>query len=165
MKSTVLLLLGLAALPAGSPETWDRTRLAVLESGTGFLTFREERIPGGLGPQARARALVEALLRTPPERGGPFPAGTRVLHLFLAGDGALVLDLSAEALKVPPGASSESLAAQSLVLTLCSNLPGMNKVLIMVDGKKRETLSGHLGLLDPLEPLEALIMKKPEIQP
>lgn len=160
MTGILPIALGLfLAAPASADEKFEKARIIILEGGSGWLSPAEVRVPANLQPLARARASVEALLARGPGLGGPFPEGTRLLHLFLGPGATAVVDLGPEALRTPSGASSESLAAQSLVLTLTANLPGVEKVLIMIEGKKRETLAGHLGLLEALKPMENLVRK------
>jgi len=40
----------------------------------------------------------------------------------------------------------EELTVASLVQTLAGNIPGINRVKILVEGKERETLAGHADL-------------------
>jgi spore germination protein GerM len=152
------VLLWFALAGADSPR--ENAMIFVTDRNSGFLRVQRLSLNAGLSSQERAKALLEGLLALPSAQGAPLPPGTRLNHLFLTQDGTAVLDLGPEALKCPSGASSEILAAQALVLTLTTNLPGITKVLIMVEGRKRETLAGHLGLLEALSPLEDLVKKE-----
>ncbi len=44
------------------------------------------------------------------------------------------------------GVLVEELTVASLVETLSANIPGINRVKILVDGKSRDTLAGHVDL-------------------
>ena len=61
--------------------------------------------------------------------------------------GAAVIDLNATfADQHRSGILNEQLTVNSLVETLAANVPGINRVRILVDGNTRETLAGHADL-------------------
>jgi len=49
------------------------------------------------------------------------------------------------------GILSEQLTVNSLVETLARNVPGIERVTILVEGKPRDTLAGHADLSDPFD--------------
>lgn len=53
---------------------------------------------------------------------------------------------------LPPGSSSEMLAAYAVVNSLAFNYPQVQSVLFTVDGRSLETLKGHLDTSRPLWP-------------
>lgn len=109
------------------------------------------------GAQSLAHAWARAVMSPGEDLQSPFPKGTRVRHLFLLQDGTAVVDLSKEAAGLRPGATLELLTAYSLVLTLTKNVPEVQRVFILIDGKRKITLAGHLGLERALEPLNILV--------
>lgn len=106
-------------------------------------------LPANLQTDHLPDYLVQALLGGPwqPHMHRTLPEGVKLLEpVRLEGDLATV-NLSKELLKVQ-GAAGESMALNSLVYTL-TELPGIRRVQILVEGKKGETLE-HTVLDRPL---------------
>lgn len=62
------------------------------------------------------------------------------------------VDMNKEVLKnTPKGATIEQIIIQSIVHTLVKNT-NVKKVVFTIDGKDRETLLGHIDIIDPIEP-------------
>lgn len=98
----------------------------------------------------RARAVLHALLAE--YTGDPSPhklaPGADVRAVFLVSDNLAVVDINATfANGHRSGVFVETLTVASVVKTLAANLPGINRVKILVEGKERETLAGHADLL------------------
>lgn len=87
-----------------------------------------------------------------------FPQDTKVLGVVIK-DGVASANFSKELLKVSGGSLHEMLIVGSIVNTL-TEFPEIKKVQILVEGKKIETLNGHMDLTDPLERDESLMPKK-----
>jgi spore germination protein GerM len=67
--------------------------------------------------------------------------------------GAVVVDLSHELVEgIPSGSHAEMMAIYSIVDTIAINFPDFQSVRFLVDGKRSETLKGHLDLREPLTP-------------
>jgi hypothetical protein len=97
----------------------------------------------------RAREILRALLAlyTDPESSHPLGAGADVNNVFLVNDTLAVADMnSAFADQHRSGVQVEDLTVFSIVETLAANLPGVNRVKLVIDGKERETLAGHADL-------------------
>jgi Sporulation and spore germination len=114
-----------------------------------FLGPERRRIFETASPVDQAKQIVVELI------GGPRSASllptlapeTRLLGLFLAGNGTAYVDLSGEAVRLHPGGSSEELATVfSLVDSLTYNLPQVKRVHILIDGEERDTFKDHLDL-------------------
>jgi spore germination protein GerM len=72
--------------------------------------------------------------------------------IYLVDPGAAVIDLNAAfADQHRSGILSEQLTVNSLVETLALNVPGIERVTILVEGKMRDTLAGHADLSDPFD--------------
>jgi hypothetical protein len=107
------------------------------------------RIPLPSARQERAqellRALVEVYLNK--DSSHPLPSGSEVREVYLVDPGFAVIDVnSAFADGHRSGVLVEELTVASLVQTLASNIPGINRVRILVDGKIRDSLAGHADL-------------------
>jgi spore germination protein GerM len=91
--------------------------------------------------------ILEALLSGP--RGGNFtsvPPGVAVRQVFLV-DNLAVVDLSREIYTRHYGGVLEELATiYSVVNTIIENVPGIERVRILVEGEERSTLAGHIRL-------------------
>ena len=80
------------------------------------------------------------------------PAGATLRALYLTDRGDAFVDLSAEArTRHSGGALDELFTVYSIVNALTTNLPAVNRVQILVDGKEVDTLAGHVDLRHPLQ--------------
>jgi hypothetical protein len=72
--------------------------------------------------------------------------------LFVTERGEAFVDLSKEVVtRHTGGSTNEALTIYTLVDALTANLPAIQSVQILVDGKQVETLAGHIDLRRPLE--------------
>ena len=87
------------------------------------------------------------------------PQGTRVLSVRVK-DHTAYVNFSSELVENHPGGSSAELQTiYSIVNTLVINFPQIKRVQILVDGRKRRTLSGHILINMPLRANKKLIKK------
>ncbi len=103
-------------------------------------------------PHELSLLLIDALLAGPGYSLGllsPFPEDTRVLSLRVQ-DETIYVDFN-RALKAnfTGGSSQEWALLNSLVLTL-TEIPGINQVQILVEGRKEEAVLGHMDTTEPL---------------
>lgn len=84
------------------------------------------------------------------------PKGTKLLSLRLLRDVAYV-DLSEEFSTEIVDKRQEVLALYSIVNTLTS-LPGIERVQILIEGRRRDTLHGNVKIKEPLEADHSLIV-------
>jgi germination protein M len=124
------------------------------DSQAEFLLGEDRIIPRVDGAAALARAVVEEVARGPRTALQPtLPKGTRVLKVDVRGDGLCIVDLSEEIQRDHPGGSSgELMSVYSIVETIAANVPGIKSVQIMIEGKKTETLAGHISIGGPIRP-------------
>ena len=74
-------------------------------------------------------------------------SGAEVRSVFLVDPGVAVIDLNAAFADTHrSGVLVEELTVASLIHTISANTPGILKVKILVDGKDRDTLAGHVDL-------------------
>ena len=84
---------------------------------------------------------------------------TTIINALYISDRIAYIDFSPELIKNHPGGSTgELLTVNSLVLTLTS-FPDIDKVQILVDGRSKDTLVGHVDVSMPLERDESWLRK------
>lgn len=135
------------APPSTGPK--EQVTLYVAYDDPGILVARGASIPLPQGRQERAQEVLQALLARYLEEDSshPLPAGSEIRNVYLVDPGMAVIDAnSALADRHRSGILVEELTVISLVQTLSANVPGINRVKILVDGKERETLAGHADL-------------------
>jgi spore germination protein GerM len=140
------------APPASGPT--ETVTLYVADDDAGTLRPRSAQIPLPGGRQQRAEELLRALLRIYQQPGAAHPLATAadIRSIYLVDPGAAVIDLNAAfADQHRSGILSEQLTVNSLVQTLAANVPGIQRVNILVEGKTRDTLSGHADLTETFD--------------
>lgn len=100
----------------------------------------------------QAMRLVEAQVAPSPEPyAQAIPAGTSVRAVFLTDRGEAFVDLSPEVAKGHSGGSLDELfSVYTIVNVLTVNLPAIQRVQILIDGKEVDSLAGHVDLRRPL---------------
>jgi hypothetical protein len=144
------------ALPVAPPASGptETVTLYVADDAAGELRARSAQIPLPGGRQQRAEELLRALLRIyqQPGTAHPLSPASDIRSIFLVDPGAAVIDLNAAfADQHRSGILSEQLTVNSLVETLAINVPGIQRVNILVEGKPRDTLAGHADLSDTFD--------------
>jgi hypothetical protein len=143
----------LPVMPPASGAT-ETVTLYVADDAAGTLRARSAQIPLPGGRQQRAEELLRALLRIYQQPGAPHPLAPAadIRAIYLVDPGAAVIDLNAAfADQHRSGILSEQLTVNSLVETLAVNVPGIQRVNILVEGKIRDTLAGHADLSDAFD--------------
>ena len=115
----------------------------------GELRAQSISIPLAAGRQQRAEGLLRGLmgLYTAKDSTHPLAAGAEIRHVFLVDPGLAVIDVNSAFVEGQvSGVLAEELTIASLVQTLATNMPGLTRVKILVDGNERETLAGHADL-------------------
>lgn len=116
------------------------------------LTSVERDIAYGEGAVEQAREIVLAQIAPVVEPLlSAVPAGTALRAVFVTEGGEAFVDLSREVASGHPGGTvNELLTVYTIVNALTVNMPAVNAVQVLVDGKEVETLSGHVDLRQPL---------------
>jgi len=139
---------------AGGPLGPGRLMLYFQGADVGLL-FPEERAaePARDGHQ-RARQVLAELDKGPTKDLLPtVPEGTEVREIYFDSSGVAYVDFSRELRDNHPGGSSEELMTiESIVNTLARNVPQVQAVRFLVDGRAVTTLTGHVNLSIPLRP-------------
>src|SRR5271154_990677 len=146
------------ALPVTPPATGptESVTLYVADDAAGELRSRSAQIPLPGGRQQRAEELLRALLRIYQQPGAahPLAPASDIRSIYLIDPGAAVIDVNAAfADQHRSGILSEQLTVNSLVETLAINVPGIQRVNILVEGKTRDTLAGHADLTESFDAL------------
>ena len=135
------------APPAAGPT--EQVILFVAYDDIGVLHAQAARIPLPSVRQQRAEELLRTLLSVYLDKSSPhpLPQGAEVRAVYLVDPGLAVIDLNAAfADGHRSGVLAEELTIASLIQTLSANIPGITRVKILVEGKERETLAGHVDL-------------------
>jgi spore germination protein GerM len=121
----------------------------VAYDGPGELRAQSISIPLAAGRQQRAEGLLRGLMGiyTAKDSTHPLAAGAEIRQVFLVDPGLAVIDVNSAFVEGQvSGVLAEELTIASLVQTLATNMPGLARVKILIDGKERETLAGHADL-------------------
>jgi len=104
---------------------------------------------------AIAQATIEEFLKGPAGGGAShIPKDTKLLGLYKDAENMLYIDLSEEFRRnFQSDALAEYLLLKGLYQSLLSNVQSIEDIKILVEGRERETLGGHLFLYYPLKEL------------
>ncbi|HYT69201.1 MAG TPA: GerMN domain-containing protein [Vicinamibacterales bacterium] len=143
-----------AAAPAGGAQPAVRKITATLfyvsDDGMALVPVQREVAFGATTPE-QARAIVEAQLTAAVPQVSAIPAGVTLRGVFITERGDAFVDLSGDiTAKHPGGSLDEIFTVYTLVNALTVNLPAIQRVQILVDGKEVDTLAGHVDLRHPL---------------
>lgn len=129
------------------------------ENGAGLVAVEQE-VPFADGTVAQARALVEAQLTAtpPPPLAATIPPGTTLRGLYVSDKNEAFVDLDATVRdKHPGGSMNELFTVYTIVNAITTNLPDVQHVQLLIDGREVDTLAGHVDLRRPLRKNESLI--------
>lgn len=135
------------APPTSGPM--EQVTVCVAYDSPGELRARSISIPLAAGRQQRAEGLLRGLMNlyTAKDSTHPLTAGAEIRQVFLVDPGLAVIDVNSAFVEGQvSGVLAEELTIASLVQTLATNMPGLARVKILIDGKERETLAGHADL-------------------
>ena len=133
--------------------------LYVADDAAGMLRARSAQIPLPGGRQQRAEEFLRTLLRIYQQPGAahPLAPSADIRGIYMVDPGAAIIDLNAAfADQHRSGILSEQLTVNSLVETLTVNVPGIQRVNILVEGKPRDTLAGHADLTEWFDALTVM---------
>lgn len=100
----------------------------------------------GLRAKETLRAVLAQYLQNPSPH--PLARGADIRDVYFISADTMVVDTTSPfADGHPSGILPEEMTVASLIETLAANVPGVNKVKFLVDGKERETLAGHADLM------------------
>jgi hypothetical protein len=139
-----------AAVPAPVGRKIKARLFYVSEDGTRLVGV-ERDVPFAEGSD-QAREIVAAQIAPVTEPlVSAVPPGTTLRALFVTDRGHAYVDLSREVSAAHSGGTlDELLTVYTIVDALTVNLPGVQSVQILIDGKEAQTLAGHVDLRQPL---------------
>ena len=129
----------------GEPQT---VSLFFPVPGEGMLRREDRTLTLVSATSDRVRQILMAL-REGSREGleGAIPAETEIRAVYLAPDGIAYVDFDETFERaVSPGIRSETLTIYAIVNTLAVNLPSIQQVRILLEGREAETLAGHADL-------------------
>jgi spore germination protein GerM len=117
------------------------------------LEVTEKAVPRRIRTSAIAEAVIEEYFKLPVNATDSIiPAQVKLLGLYRDGMQILYIDLSDELRRnFHADALSEYLLLKGLYETVISNIPDIQDVKVLVEGKEIETLGGHVLLKYPLK--------------
>jgi sporulation and spore germination protein len=148
VRNTTTLSSGAPIAPPGSGPT-EQVTLYIAYDDPGVLKAQSFRIPLPSGRQQRADELLRNVVSIYAGKVSPHPLGpgSEIRGVYLVEPDLAVIDLNgAFAAGHHSGILAEDLMIASLVKTLSTNIPGITRIKILVEGKARETLAGHADL-------------------
>jgi hypothetical protein len=118
---------------------------------SGLVGVRRE-VPLADGTTEQGRRILEAQMEPAPEGYlSAIPDGTTVRAFYLTERGDAFVDLGPEVTtRHPGGSAAELLTVYAIVNAVTANLPSVQRVQILIDGKEADTLAGHVDLRRPL---------------
>lgn len=149
--------------PSATPATPRiQAKLFFLSEDGLRLVAAEREVPLAEGVVAQARALVEAQLAADaaPPLARTAPEGTAVRGVYVSDRNEVFVDLDgAVRSKHPGGSLNELLTVYAIVNAITVNLPDVQEVQLLIDGREADTLAGHVDLRQPLRKNESLIQQ------
>ena len=121
----------------------------------------EQEVPLAEGVVAQARSIIEAQLSAQPPAplAATIPQGAKLRGIFISERNEAFVDLDASIRTAHPGgALQELMTVYTIVNALVTNLPNLQEVQILIDGREADTLAGHVDLRRPLRKNEGLIL-------
>jgi spore germination protein GerM len=118
--------------------------------GDGLLPIQRD-VPLAEGLVAQGRQILTAQFAPPP---APYvsaiPPGTTLRAFYLTEKGDAFVDVSGISAAHPGGSLTELLTVHAIVNAVTANLPAVQRVQILVDGKEVDTIAGHVDIRQPL---------------
>jgi len=151
--------------PSPPPPSTKTVILYFSLPGEEYLFPEEREIIASSDPTSEARTILEELIKGPNSSSlsPTIPPGTKVRAVYIK-DGCIYVDFSSALAEDHPGGSTgELITVYSIVDTLLTNFPSQSKVQILIQGKPRETLSGHIDIRKPLSKNTDIIRLSPGI--
>jgi len=111
----------------------------------------------------QAKLVIRELLKGSRNGGiSPIPEKTKLRELFITDEGIAFVDFSKEIQENQFfGSAGEIAAVFSIVNTLAYNFKSIKRVFILIEGREKETLGGHIDLKRPLLPRFDLAVNLP----
>lgn len=139
---------------APASGTTEKVKVLLAHDETGDLRPESISIPSGSNRQQRAEEILRQLLNVYQQKDAPHPltAAAEIRNVYLVDPNTAVIDVNSAFVDgQTSGILAEELTLISIVQSLAANVPNVTRVKVLVDGKERETLAGHVDLSDAYE--------------
>lgn len=129
--------------------------------GQALVPLRRE-VPLADGVVAQGAAILRAQLEAAPvPLISVIPKGTTLRAFYVSDRGDAFVDLSREMSTAHPGGSlMELLTVYAVVNAVTANLPRVQRVQLLVDGREVDTIAGHIDVRRPLVRDTSLVREK-----
>lgn len=119
----------------------------------------QREVPLAEDTVTQGRQILAAQFEAAPESHvSVIPPGTMLRAFYVTERGDAFVDLSGEVAANHPGGSfTELLTVYAIVNAVTANLPAIERVQILIDGKEADTLAGHVDLRRPLQRDQSLV--------
>ena len=152
------------SVPAGVPRITATLYYASTDGQALVPVRREVPLAEGAVPQGR-EILAMQFQAAPAPYVSVIPEGTTLRAFYVTERGDAFVDISPDVSSRHPGGSfTELLTVYAIVNAVTANLPTIQRVQILIDGKEADTLAGHLDLRRPLQRDVTLVRDEPEAQ-
>jgi Sporulation and spore germination len=131
---------------SGSTET---VTIVLARDDTGELRSKSISIPAFNNRQQRAEEILRQLLTIYQEKDSQHPliASAEIRDVYMVDPNTAVVDVNSALVDgQTSGILAEELTVVSIIQTLSLNVRDLARVKLVVDGKERETLAGHVDL-------------------
>ena len=154
-----------SAAPAAAVPHITATLFYATADGQALAAVRRE-VPLAEGVRAQGRQIVESQIdMAPAPYLSPIPPGTTLRAFYVTERGDAFVDLGPEVSTAHPGGSTnELLTVYAIVNAVTANLPTIQRVQILIDGKEADTLAGHVDLRRPFERDTSLVREQKTTQ-
>jgi germination protein M len=144
--------------PAGETPHIAVTMFYASSEGDGLTAVRRE-VPLAEGVVGQGRQILMAQFEPPPApHVSTIPKGTTLRAFYVTERGDAFVDVSREISSAHGGGSlAELLTVQAIVNVVTANLPAIQRVQIMIDGKEVDTIAGHVDIRRPLTRDQSLV--------
>jgi hypothetical protein len=120
--------------------------------GRALVPVRRE-VPLATGVVEQGRQILAVQFQDAPQ---PYvqvvPKGTTLRAFYVTDRGDAFVDLSGDLVSAHPGGSlTELLTVYAVVNAITTNLPAVQRVQLLVEGKEVDTIAGHVDVRRPLE--------------
>ena len=141
--------------PSGEADAFAKSSVTLYfpSASTDLLAADPREIVETGGPAERGGQILAALLAGPKAEGllKAVPEGTELRRLWVRDDGTAYADFSEELVQgMTGGSSDELLTLYAIVDSLTLNVSEIKRVGVLVNGRERDTLGGHVDIRRPL---------------
>jgi hypothetical protein len=136
----------------GHPNSKSVTNLYFINPVNNLLTAEKRVMEHADSTIAVARLIIEGLMQGPRSKlARSLPKDSELRTVFTDQQKTAYVDLKMNSARFPGGCYTEFLSIYSIVNSLVLNLPEVDSVKILINGKDVNTLAGHIDARKPFE--------------